>query len=145
MRALEVGEQDGHLLALAFEGAAGGDDPLGQVLRRVTLRGRRGAHPIVGRLGRGLKAATAFQAEATHGRIVVAAGRTARQLSRSAAIAEFRPRGAPHHRPSNAWLALLTYSRGRAGLIVGRGHRRFNTAAVVHDYGAPEVLVIGPV
>ena len=38
-RALEVGEQDRDLLALAFEGAARGEDPLGQVPRRVGLRG----------------------------------------------------------------------------------------------------------
>jgi hypothetical protein len=34
-RPLHVGEQDGHLLALAFEGAARGKDLLGEVLRRI--------------------------------------------------------------------------------------------------------------
>src|SRR4030095_5388033 len=34
-RALRIGEEDGHLLALAFEGAAGREYLLGQVLRRV--------------------------------------------------------------------------------------------------------------
>ena len=34
-RALHVGEEDGHLLALAFEGAARGEDLLGEMLRRV--------------------------------------------------------------------------------------------------------------
>jgi hypothetical protein len=32
-RALEIGEQHGHLLALAFEGAAGGEDFLGEIPR----------------------------------------------------------------------------------------------------------------
>ena len=32
MRALEVGKEHGDLLALAFERAAGADDPLGEVL-----------------------------------------------------------------------------------------------------------------
>jgi len=38
-RALEVGEEYGHLLALAFEGGPGGEDLLGQVFRRVCLWG----------------------------------------------------------------------------------------------------------
>ena len=37
-RALEVGEEHGDLLALAFEGSLGGEDLLGEVLRRVGLR-----------------------------------------------------------------------------------------------------------
>ena len=37
-RALEVGEEDGDLLALALEGALGGEDLLGEVLRGVALR-----------------------------------------------------------------------------------------------------------
>jgi len=37
-RALEVGEQDGDLLALALQRLAGGEDPLGQVGRRVGPR-----------------------------------------------------------------------------------------------------------
>src|SRR5262252_9306664 len=36
-RALEVGEEDGHLFALAFEGALGCEDLLRQMLRRVRL------------------------------------------------------------------------------------------------------------
>jgi len=39
-RALEVGEQHGDLLALAFEGALQGEDLLGEVLWSVALRGR---------------------------------------------------------------------------------------------------------
>ena len=39
-RALEVGEEHGDLLALALEGGLGGEDPLGEVLRRVDV-GRR--------------------------------------------------------------------------------------------------------
>jgi hypothetical protein len=37
-RPFEVGEQDGDLLALTFEGCLGGEDPLGEVLGRVRLR-----------------------------------------------------------------------------------------------------------
>jgi len=40
-RALEVGEKDGDLLALAFQGGFGGEDFLGQVLGGVSLRGGR--------------------------------------------------------------------------------------------------------
>src|SRR5215475_10196688 len=36
-RALEVGEQDGDLLALTFEGALGGEDLLGEVLWGVDI------------------------------------------------------------------------------------------------------------
>ena len=38
-RALEVREQHGHLLALAFQRASRGEDLLGQVLGRVDMRG----------------------------------------------------------------------------------------------------------
>ena len=41
-RALDVGEQNGDLLALAFDAGAGGEYPLSQVLRRISLRGRHG-------------------------------------------------------------------------------------------------------
>ena len=37
-RALEVGEEHGDLLALALKGGLGGEDLLGEVLRRVRLR-----------------------------------------------------------------------------------------------------------
>jgi hypothetical protein len=37
-RALEVGEQNGHLLPLALEGSLRGDDPLGEVLGGVAFR-----------------------------------------------------------------------------------------------------------
>jgi hypothetical protein len=40
-RALEVGEEDGDLLALAFESALGGQNLLGEVLGGVRLRGGR--------------------------------------------------------------------------------------------------------
>ena len=39
-RALEVGEEHGDLLALAFEGGLGGEDLLGEVLRGVARQGR---------------------------------------------------------------------------------------------------------
>ena len=42
-RALEIGEEDGDLLALAFEGGLGREDLLGEVLRGCTARrGRSG-------------------------------------------------------------------------------------------------------
>jgi hypothetical protein len=37
----EVGEEDSDLLALAFEGAPGGEDLLREVLRGIGLRGRK--------------------------------------------------------------------------------------------------------
>ena len=42
-RTLEVGEEDGHLLALAFERRPRGENAIGEMLRRVRL-GRRGRH-----------------------------------------------------------------------------------------------------
>src|SRR5262249_47471366 len=47
-RALEVSEEDGHLLALALEGLTRGEDPLGKMPRRVGVgrgRVRHGGHP----------------------------------------------------------------------------------------------------
>src|SRR5262249_39805992 len=38
-RALEIGEQDRYLLALTLEYRGGGQDPLGEMLRGVPLRG----------------------------------------------------------------------------------------------------------
>jgi len=38
-RAFEVGKEHGDLLALAFEGRLGGEDPLGEMLGGVGLRG----------------------------------------------------------------------------------------------------------
>jgi hypothetical protein len=57
--ALEVGEEDGHLLALAFQRAAGGQNSGREVLRRVRLR--RGAR---GRRRGGAQGLTTFTAEA---------------------------------------------------------------------------------
>jgi len=37
-RALQVGEEDGHLLALTFQGGLGVDDPFGEVPGSVALR-----------------------------------------------------------------------------------------------------------
>src|SRR5262249_52766805 len=39
-RPLHVGEEDGHLFALAFEDASGGEDFVGQMFRRVGARTR---------------------------------------------------------------------------------------------------------
>ena len=46
-RALEVGEEDRDLLALAFERAPGGEDLLGEVLRRVAVRRALGTRRTV--------------------------------------------------------------------------------------------------
>jgi hypothetical protein len=43
-RALEVGEEHGHLLPLALQGSPGGENAFGEVLRRVGLR--RGAESL---------------------------------------------------------------------------------------------------
>jgi hypothetical protein len=59
-RALEIGEQDGHLLPLAFECRLRGEDSLGEMFRRVRL-GRHGRRPD-GR-SRGHDLLAAFQAE----------------------------------------------------------------------------------
>ena len=61
-RALEVGEEHGDLLALAFEGALGGEDLLREMLRRVLLG--RDVPRIDGRADR----LAAFKAEARIGR-----------------------------------------------------------------------------
>ena len=44
-RALQVGEEDRDLLALAFQGGLGGEDLLGEVLGRVATQGSRIAEP----------------------------------------------------------------------------------------------------
>ena len=59
-RAFQIGEEDGHLLALAFQGGLGGEDFLGQVLGGVSLRGGR-TNPGRGARGYGL---AALEAEA---------------------------------------------------------------------------------
>ena len=45
-RALEVGEQNGDLLALALQGGLGGEDLLGEVPGRVGVRGWRDVRPV---------------------------------------------------------------------------------------------------
>jgi hypothetical protein len=53
-RALHVGEEHGHLLALAFKSAAGGEDLLGEVFRGVRARVTLGWRDAGGRGGRNL-------------------------------------------------------------------------------------------
>ena len=65
-RALHVGEEDGHLLALALEGAAGGQDLLDEVRRRGGSRWRR-ARPTTTSAQRGAAAPAEFLAR-LHGR-----------------------------------------------------------------------------
>jgi hypothetical protein len=96
-RSLEVGEEDRDLLALAFQGGLGGEDPLGEVLGGVGLRGgranrgrgarghgvaaleaevgARGQFSATGATGEG-EAGAAAEAEPGVGRIVLLAPRT---------------------------------------------------------------------
>ena len=82
-RPLEVGEEDRHLLALAFDGAAGGEDLLGEVLRSVGpgVRWRSWLRNLSGRF-------PALAAELYAARVLEAAGRVTdrRALEPSAAI-----------------------------------------------------------
>src|SRR5262249_29377600 len=85
-RALEVGEEDGDLLALALEGGPGGEDLVGKVLRGVGVRGaeaRRGGRPG------GVGALRAELGGGGEGRAAVGAGAGER---RRALLAELRPR-----------------------------------------------------
>jgi hypothetical protein len=72
-RALEIGEQDGHLLPLAFERRLRAENSLGEMLRRVGLR-RRGQR--YHRRAWGSDARAAFQTELRGWREVSAAVRT---------------------------------------------------------------------
>jgi hypothetical protein len=87
-RALHVGEQDGDLLALAFEGRLRLEDLLGEVLRRVVARaafGKQGTDLAAHRL---LERLTAAIAEARScPELAPAPGARARQR-RPAAVAE---------------------------------------------------------
>src|SRR5207245_2167110 len=99
-RAFHVGEEDGHLLALAFERAAGAEDLLGQVLRGVRrgrflgqsrrrgLRSAAAPAELLARLdcrsARGTgsaEAAPALRAETPVVAVLVAAGRAADRAS----------------------------------------------------------------
>src|SRR5881409_359324 len=87
-RALHVGEENRHLLALAFEGGAGAQNLLGEVSGRVVARGPR-------RLCRGRRRAqarSALLAELGGGAVRVAAGWAAQ---RAQGLLE-----APHGRPA---------------------------------------------
>ena len=84
--ALEVGEENGHLLALAFQRAAGSQDAGGEVLRRVRLR--RDAR----RRCRGAQRLTTLIAEATT-RGVARPARRARHREAGAAVAAEPGRG----------------------------------------------------
>ena len=84
-RALQIREQDGHLLALALERAAGGEDARGEVPRGVRLGSDA---RCCGRRRQGL---TALVAEVAAGSIGVAAGRAGSLELRPAAAAELGP------------------------------------------------------
>jgi hypothetical protein len=78
-RALEVGEQHRHLLALALERGPGLEDALGQVPGRVAHGGREAARP---------RRSAALRAELGRGRQPVAAVATRRRQRRAARLAE---------------------------------------------------------
>jgi hypothetical protein len=86
-RPLHVGEEDGHLLALAFEGAARREDLLGEVLRSVGSRIRG-----CGTVGRTSQRPAAAVAELLLCRIRLSAGRATQRAGqrRSAFTAETR-------------------------------------------------------
>jgi hypothetical protein len=88
--ALEVGEEYGDLLALAFERRPRREDPLGEMLGRVHLsaRGARARAAVVGDQAR-----AAAVAEAAAGGIRLTARRTAGGLTRTTAVAEARRGG----------------------------------------------------
>ena len=87
-RALEIGEEDGHLLALALEGALRGEDALGEVPGRVRF-GRGEARPAGGiRVHR----PTALPAE-VHALGERGAARAAREREPRAALGAEAPRG----------------------------------------------------
>jgi hypothetical protein len=98
-RALQVREEHRHLLALPLQGGLGGEDLLGQVLRRVGLRrrearcGGRGRRQLAGRVG-------ALLAELRAGAVLVSAPRARHQQSqlfgtftydRSSAVTDGQP------------------------------------------------------
>src|SRR5439155_24469889 len=109
-RALHVGEEDGDLLALAFEGGARGEDFLGQVLGRVGAR--------VGRcsLRLGCQGRSTLGAELRRRRWFGPACRAQAREGRGALRAELRPWGVlvPAGRTSDAWRA-----RHLPGVYVG--------------------------
>jgi hypothetical protein len=82
-RASDVGEEDGDLLALAFEGAARGQDPGGEVGRSV--RGRARGWTLLR-----IERAAAVFAEAAGGGVTVAAGRAGELEAGTAVAAELR-------------------------------------------------------
>jgi hypothetical protein len=87
-RALEVREQDGHMLALSLQRVLGGADTLGQMRRRV--RGRRGETRR--RVGRGAHGRGALRAELGGDReLALALGATCRHRG-GAFGAELSPR-----------------------------------------------------
>jgi hypothetical protein len=86
--ALHVREQNRHLLALAFEGAARCQDLFGQVAGRVALRGAELRRP-----GRASQRRAAFAAESLGRGIMRAACRTDRRQPRPACATESASRG----------------------------------------------------
>ena len=112
---LEVGEQDGHLLALPFQGGLGGEDFLGQVLGGVGLRGGRTSR------GRGASGdgVAALEAEAGAPGQFCATGAAGEREVGSAAEAE----------PGVNRVVLLASGTLHAGEAAAAGHSRRVTAS----------------
>jgi hypothetical protein len=133
-RSLHVGEEDGHLLALAFQGALGGEDLLGEVLGGVVAgrahRGGRGALPTdLSSNGR-----AALPAEIGGGWVITSAGGTDRFNLPPALDAEerigrigVRAGGTVHGFSSLRWrawaMALLNKKKGGPILSFSRVRR----------------------
>ena len=111
-RALEVGEENGHLLALALECGLRGENPFGQVFRCVNLwRGE----PRLGVMANGERRG-ALSAELVARRIGRATGRTDRRKRSGTLAAELHASGILSVAPgtahqSNAFVACSAFSR----------------------------------
>jgi hypothetical protein len=89
-RALEVGEEDGHLLALAGQRRAGGQDLAGEVARRVGVGGGEARVGGSAGLGRAAERGAALLAEFVAGRIRRTARRAGGLQPAAALTAELR-------------------------------------------------------
>jgi hypothetical protein len=110
--ALEVGEEDSDLLALALEGGLRGENPFGQVFRRINLwRGE----PRLGVIANGERRC-ALPAELVARRIGRATGRTDRRKRSGTLAAELHASGILSLAPgtahqSNAFVVCSAFSR----------------------------------
>jgi hypothetical protein len=108
-RALEVGDEDGDLLALTFERGLGRQDALGEVLRGVGLGGGEAAG-----WGAALERRTAFPAELLARGIRVAAARADGREPRATLAAELL----------GTRVVVLAAGTARTGALHGSGRLR---------------------